>query len=135
MFNNFISSSTVQSIKDAMTPVATAIGQGAQYGWTILIKQQYVVAATDVVWAIGLLLIIVGIWKVAQLAFKEQAANDEKNKYNDGGAGILGALIVVVGLAVFIFMCMFITDAIGHIINPDFYALQFLLDTVKPASQ
>lgn len=134
MLNNFISTSTVQAIKDAMSPIGAAIGKGAEYGWTVLIKQQYVVGFGDLFLALGSLIVLVIAYRFAIFTFNKQIEIGKVDQYNDGGYGILCGLSVVAGAVAFCILLAALYGGVAHFINPDFYALQFLVDAVKPAS-
>lgn len=136
MLNNFISSSTVQSIKDAMTPVATAIGKGAEYGWTIVIKQMYVQGIGYALAAICSFAIAWTLFYWGREWLKEAKAYKNNNSYSTDGDGLYMGAFIFLTLSAFVlsFGVMSVYAAIAHFINPDFYALQFLIDAVKPAS-
>ena len=40
---------TIEAIKSAFAPVAEKIGQGASYGWEVVLRQQYVYAILGLV--------------------------------------------------------------------------------------
>ncbi len=127
MFDKFISTSTVQSIKDAMTPVALAIGKGAEYGWTILIKQQYVYGVGFAIAAVGsLVLMALFIWMFRSLS---EAAKDSTG-FSRGDYDFLIAFAFLASVACLICIFAFAFQSAAHFINPDYYALQYLLDTV-----
>ncbi|MDE2102080.1 MAG: hypothetical protein KGL39_32845 [Patescibacteria group bacterium] len=118
---------TVTAIQTVLAPVAEKIGQGAQFGWETVVRQQYVEATEGALDAIGFTIALVVIIVVALKLWK---------KLDDSCDGEIGQtlLIVLGGLAAFLMLCGVvdgIETAITHLLNPDYYALQFFIGLVK----
>jgi ABC-type polysaccharide/polyol phosphate export permease len=113
---------TIEKLKEVFAPIAEKIGQGAQYGWEIVIKQQYVTAYIGIFWAIiGLIAIILSI-----IAIKYGS------KHENELDGELMAVIIMISIILIISGTTGIIagsiTAITHLINPDYYAIQFFLN-------
>ena len=123
MFDKVISSSTIQAIKDAMTPVAEALGKGAEYTWVVLIKQQYVVAVGDFIgFVVGMVAgLLILKWTIIMYKTDRYGTNPG---WFFSGAFALGGI----GMSMYA-----LYDGLAHIINPDFYVLQFLISAVTGA--
>ena len=117
--------STIEQIKVALTPVAEKIGQGAQYGWEAVIKQQYVFAVQYCIAALMLFIcagVAVGFARYFYGRYKE-------NQYQDWafGVGLMTVLAIIttaIGLA-------YIGSAAGRFLNPPYYALEFFIQLTK----
>lgn len=113
--------STINQLKEIFTPVAEKIGQGAEFGWEVVIQQQYVIAWLGVFWA------VLGLGMLAGGIYLARRATHADWVYGNGWAMPSVMLIlfsltpVVIGSIV----------AITHFLNPAFYALQFLINSVK----
>lgn len=110
---------TIEKIKEVMLPVAEKIGQGAQFGWEVVLRQQYVTAWLGVFTAI---LGAVSIFVVYKLIKKSNYW--EKDVWPIflivfGGAG--GVAAIIIGSI----------TAITHFLNPAYYALQFFMGLVQ----
>jgi hypothetical protein len=119
---------TITQIKDTLSVVALKIGEGAEYGWHILIKQQIAEGIVGIlVPLIPAILIPIGI-----KMYKHGVALD-KDSYRSGeNFRSVGGIIA--GFATFItliFLLFAITDSLLKLINPDFYAIQFLIQSVS----
>lgn len=111
---------TIDKIKEVLAPVAQKIGQGAEYGWAAVIKQQYLTASLGLFW------LIIGLISLGLLL---KLKVYEKCGYGDDPAwvllaifGTLGSLSAIVAGGIF---------ALTHFLNPDYYALQFFINLVK----
>ena len=111
-----------------MTPVAVAIGKGAEYGWTVLIKQEYVNGVGfSIAAGACVILLFVFIWLVKKMAKGWSTAPT----YDQEGY-IMGTIFFsLFGVGCFIGACSFGWNAAAHFINPDYYAIKFLLETVN----
>lgn len=118
---------TVEAIKTALVPVAEKIGQGAQFGWEVVMKQQYAEGLAGTV--LGSLAVLVFtviyffVWKNAL----------ERDKYGDYDGDMLGAgvMTTILSMILFIPICFWLYTSILHLINPAYYALDFFIHLVK----
>lgn len=113
----------IEQLKPVFAPLAEKIGQGAEFGWKVILKQQYVEAFQAFLFGA----VVVVLWLAYQKWWKyTQALTDEgeRNVARFIPFALLCALTLVALLVV--------GSGIGHLINPEFYAIRFLLDLVKP---
>lgn len=123
----------ILKLQELFAPVADKIGQGAEYGWLVVIKQMYVYAALGAFWAaFGVFVLLITnlagyLWrKKAQELVKAEGryAGD-----NWAAAGITVPIIgTIAGLVVF---AIGSSVAITHYLNPDFYAIKFFIGLVS----
>lgn len=127
MDNNTIQ--VIDKLKEVMQPVADKIGQGAQFGWGVVLRQQYVTAYLGLFWmfvgVIGMLCFI-ALMRFAIKGYKKSSDYNSQDEYT--------VLAIVSGI--FTTICTIIalsgaTVAITHFLNPDYYAIKFFLDLVK----
>lgn len=108
-------------VKNAITEIARGLGVGAEYVWTVLVKQQVVLGITELIELLLILgLIIVGIvwlWKTI--------------KKNESISWIVlpGAFLILFGILMF-GKVDFVTIIQG-LVNPDFGAINYVLDFIK----
>jgi hypothetical protein len=120
---------TIQAIKEALQPVAAKIGQGTEFGWEVVVRQQYVEAALGTLFALifAPLAAYFGAWslrKGAEIRKADRWANYEFNYFLGGILLVFASLAFVVGTI----------TAVTHFINPEFYALKFFIELVKPTT-
>lgn len=115
---------TINAIQQALTPIAEKIGQTTQYGWEIVVRQQYVLGVIGIFWSIiGLILLVVSFltWK--------WAIGYWKSYYDDESIMILPFFLALLALVPTMAGALF---AITHFLNPEYYALQFFISLGKP---
>lgn len=119
---------TINQIKEIMQPVADKIGQGAEFGWSVVMRQQLVIAVGGVVmFVVGCILAYI-VYRLIKFSIK---------KYNEAGGrysswDLTGGLIGIFGggtALVLIVAGLF--ESITHFINPAYYAIQFFIGLVK----
>lgn len=120
---------TISAIQKALAPVADKIGQGAQYGWQVVMTQQYVTAIGDFIFAgVCLLVFLAGIgFAITAIKYKQ------KNDYDDSKIPLACVAIILIGLGL-VLGPLALYDGIAHLINPAYYALQFFINLVHPAN-
>ncbi len=118
---------TIDSLKELLTPVAQKIGETAEWGWGVVIKQMYVEAAMGGATLILGIITSIITYKIIKWCLAEEEKSQYSNDYHTGAVavGILGG-----GFSLFLIVCGF-EKLITHIINPEFYAIQFFIGLVK----
>ncbi len=115
----------IEKVKPIFDAVATKIGQGSEFVWGVLIKQQFVEGISDFVIA-GVMLI--GVVIAAYIAYKF-AKNAKIHDDADYYAGT--AVSLIVGGFLLAGSTQFTVDGIKHTVNPAYYALEFLMGLTK----
>jgi len=111
----------IEELKPFMAEVASKIGEGAEFGWEVVIKQQYVVAALSLAWVLISLVGIYACWKIGKKIYKDS------NQYNKGSAFFMFFPAIII----FMILGFNFDTAITHFINPEYYALEFFINLVK----
>lgn len=113
---------TVNAIKEALVPIAEKIGQGAEFGWEVVLRQQYVSAVGYfLVAGVAFIAICVGVGLiVAGLRYEKRGSFDD-GKF----ARIAFGLVSSVGGLLFFAGAVF--NGMARLINPEYYALQFFI--------
>lgn len=120
---------TINGIKEALAPVAEKIGQGAEYGWEILVWGQFAEGVADIV-----ISTIVGIIAaiIATKAYKYAKKKQQEDDYYDSdalfafwllGGGIVIITAFIVGAGIY--------NGVVSVVAPEYAALKFLIGTVK----
>lgn len=117
---------TINQVKELLAPIALKIGQTAEWGWGVVLKQQYVVAVLGIAQVIMGLILAYIVYVVTKLMWQLQSKDE------DSAWGILGVFLPLLGI---IFVSVLIVgggyDAITHFINPDYYAIDFFIHLAK----
>ena len=109
---------TIDKLKEVFAPIAEKIGQGAEFGWQIVVKQQIGYGIMGLFLAIGGIVFIIIGFKVYK----------DKIKINEHDKDTVVYFLIIPGLATFILGTIF---GILHLFNPEYYAIQFFLGLVK----
>ena len=113
-----MSEDIITQLKEVFTPIASKIGEGAEFGWIVVVKQQYVEAT------IGLFFALIGfITLILTYRFVK------KNWEELGEGDVFIALMIGIASAFSFFIGS--TEAITHFINPEYYAIEFFINLVK----
>lgn len=129
-----INKETVDAIQAALAPVAEKIGQGAEYVWTTVVTQQYVVGVSYLIWSgatviAGAIMVLLSrkAWKMQQTT-KTYASESTGWDVSAVFAGVASA-----GFFLTAVICL--TQGVMHLINPGYYALEFFVQLGKTATQ
>ena len=117
----------INQVIDKLTPmfqsVADKIGQGAGFGWEVVMRQQYVVAIGSFILFVGLG-IVSGLLTWGAIASWKEAKKD---------VDVVAPAIFVSFLAILGYTISFVAlyQGLAHLINPSYYALDFFINLVK----
>lgn len=140
------SSSTIAAIKEALVPVAAKIGQGAEYAWEVVVKQQYVEGITGLIFSVLFILFFIVMlvffvrqankWERKSKEMTENKAsfrNERKQAESNMNGYAVAALVTgIIGALVTIGMLTWAYHSTLQLLNPDFYAFQFFIDLAHP---
>lgn len=119
---------TINQIKELLTPVAQKIGETAEWGWGVVIKQMYVEAVLGTVgFVVGFILLFIAK-KMYPAIKKSWGDGKDEDVIIAVGGGVLSVILLAIG-SVLISSGGY--TAITHFINPEFYALRFFIDLIK----
>lgn len=125
---NKIMEKYIEELKPVFAQVAEKIGQGAEFGWGVVLKQQYVYAISNLIGSVlALISLIVGIILV-RYGLKLQSQKVDWYKTDGDDFIFSGGGLIIGGLSAFILTLM---HGIAYLINPEYYALQFFISLVK----
>lgn len=122
-----MSEDIITQLKEVMTPIALKIGEGAEFGWEVVMKQQYVEAVVAFSFLFfGIILLLLGYYLSVKTDW-----NSRDN--NEGKTGVPAMVLLVIGgiITFFAFLTVLFESAIGKLINPEYYAIQFFINLVK----
>lgn len=142
---------------EMLEQLAIKLGVAVEYLWTTLVKQQYVEGVTDIILSVfGIIVIVLlvifapKITKSASAKHKELANDRRKN-----GTGYNGSysesnfeedhyrnlsqsvpiVSIVIGCIVLVLTAMFLVFGVQQLLNPDYFALKEVLNTISGSVQ
>ncbi len=129
-----INKETIEAIQAALAPVAEKIGQGAEYVWTTVVTQQYVIGISYCIWAAACAVGAVAMFFLSRKFWKNHKPT--KDYYSTGDGWDVAAVFAgVVAFVLPIVSVICVTQGVMHLINPGFYALEFFVQLGKTATQ
>lgn len=105
----------IEQLKPLFSQVAEKIGQGAEFGWEVVLRQQFAYGFVALFWALLGLVGMIAVYKIC-------------NKYGDWETDEWVWVMSIFGGG--LFLVSFIVGAINAILylsNPQYYALQFFI--------
>lgn len=120
---------------NALTQAAHVLGQATTHVYEVLVKQQVVEGVGTLV-EIGFFGIITLIfWKILFEKYWTWTLKKERDaSRGEQGMYAFGAAVITLGmLALIITGTVMLGDAVKHILNPEFYAIQYIFEQVNQA--
>ena len=110
---------TIEQLKPLFTQMAEKIGQGAEFGWEVILKQQI---AYGVICAIFTVIFLIAGIALIIYSIKSNDSIEE----ND-----LETVMVFTYLFIFGGFFIFCIQGILRLLNPEYYTLQFFMNLVQ----
>lgn len=138
-------SQIVDKLGEVMKPVFDKAGEVANFVGTAYYKQAIVVGVQSLIYAVLAIIGVAVAWAVMKHAWKWATPRIEAEaaKHVDDRCwsmievmewwirlATIICFLIIVGQAAFVIPTQ-LTDGVGHLINPEYYTIQSLLDTVK----
>ena len=111
----------IEVVTTALQPLAEKLGTTAQYVWTLQVRQSYVDGS------IALVGLLFGMAIVGLTIFLNWKHKDDED-YDFDLWGVVSIIIMLFGLG---FILININTVFNAFINPEYYALQQLINLVK----
>jgi hypothetical protein len=105
----------IEAIQDALAPVADKIGQGAEYGWEVLVMGQF---------AEGVAMLGAGLLGVVASALVVRWG---KNRYAEDDMDIGAVFAMTFGCVAVLFFGAAVYNGLIMVIAPEYAALKFLI--------
>lgn len=119
---------TIESIKQALVPIADKIGQGGMYAWEVLVRGQFAEGITKLILC-GVFLIAYIVVNVCARRFYMKFDMSEEDKAE--ASMIHLGVASIAGLFVLLIISSEAYDAAIQVIAPEYAALRFLIESVK----
>ena len=120
----------VEQLKPMFEKVAEKIGTGAEFGWEVILRQQFAYGIANVMLAIAFMIGLYFLIKILKYCLKmKKSLAEQGNHYNDWGIGVGVSAIVSFFLSFGIVVSLY--EAILRLYNPAFYVLEFLMGIIK----
>lgn len=142
---------------EMLKQLANKLGVTIEYLWTTLVKQQYVEGVTDIILSVfGIIVIVLliifapKITKSASDKHKELANDRRKNGTGYNGSYSVSSyeedhyrnlsqyvsiVSIVIGCIVLVLTAMFLVFGVQQLLNPDYFALKEVLNTISGSVQ
>lgn len=132
----------INQVVEKLTPVfqsvAEKIGEGAEFGWSIVYRQQIAYGIKDAIMCflelVILIIFLVITVKITKYSIKKNKEEEEKGNYT---GEYLSFMFIPIGITIIYFIVFCIDffarlgSAILHLTNPSYYALEFFINLVK----
>jgi len=117
---------------DFIDKAAKTLGQATAHVYQVLVSQQYVTGISTITEVIimtlaSIILVKPALWLWHQASLKD----DKENNSGDYRTGA-GILIVIIYLAMII-LTIILGEAIKHLLNPEYYAIEFIFNQASDA--
>lgn len=121
--------STAKTIIDAVKPLADKIGEGAAHLYTIYVRQAYIEGVTFLSVGIPSALLIMGV-SIVFFNFGKKIPQDYAGDMKDSAIFLyfVSAILFITG---FIVLIVCATNGIQYLLNPEYQAVQNIINTVK----
>ena len=132
-----MSPETVKAIGEALKPLADKLGQGAAHIYEVFVKQQYVTGVAFLIWG-GLALLLAVTAAGIGLSFYKKWSTLKAEDAGWERTETPGTVAVVTSVATFLLLVVmtgFAASGVMHLLNPEYYAIQDVLCTVKDCQQ
>lgn len=116
----------INKLQEIFTPVAEKIGEGAAFGWEVVLRQQIVYGQIGLLFAIIGVFILIATFKTSKHCLRK-LKEDGREDWGFAAATI-GAFGSMIGLASLLAGGI---NAITHLSNPAYYAIQFFMNLAK----
>ena len=128
-----MSPETVKAIGDALKPLAEKIGQGGAHVYEVFTRQQYVLGIGFFIWGGLALILAVAAAGVAITHFRRWSKlKAEKAGWSETETpGMITVIALTATMFGLIVAVGFISSGTMHLLNPEYYAIQDILCTVK----
>lgn len=119
----------MKEIVPLLEKLADQLGTTSEHLWRILIKQAPISATIDVIQYVAVILACIFWWKITRVVHKQIHDSWDEINY----AWIVGGWIILLIFLIAIFFC--INGTITGLVHPEYWALDKILDTIKPATR
>lgn len=107
-----------------LSSMAQAAKTTGEHLYSVLVRQQMIEGIGNLIGVSFLIFFTWLIFKKFSVPYYKKCRDNSDEQF---GIVVVSILLWVVG----VILTFFITDAVKHIINPEFYALKFIFDSVK----
>lgn len=111
----------IEQLKPLFDKVAEKIGQGAEFGWEVVVRQQYVEGVAHLV---NSFIVFLVFFAGGYLFYRLRKSIIEHTQ----GVAFMLALVLI---PLFLLGWNELIEGIKHLLNPSFYALDFFIQLVK----
>lgn len=123
----------IQSIGEALTPLADKIGKGGEFIFQLAVKQVSVNAVRSVLLLVILLIILIPFCKFVKWGMSKVKEEDYHSRFydNEGMSIITWFVGIILGTSILIAICYFI-GSVSALLNPQWEAIQIIFRAISP---
>lgn len=114
----------------ALKDFAQAAKTTGEHVYGVLVRQQMVEGISMIIALILFIVSLATVWiRVVHPRYKKSKA---KESYSSGDPEFFAGLSIFLFILFIGALCIFLSLAIQKVLNPEFFAIKFIFDTVKP---
>lgn len=117
-------------LKALLAGVSEKIGEGAGFAWEIVVHQQFAIGITKLIWASLFLIPIICLAIITYQCGKQAVKSKHDADEAQGWICVMFLLLAIIG-GLLIGAFGFIQDGVLHVLNPQYYAIEFFVNAVK----
>jgi len=122
-----------KTTNDLIQMLAEKLGTTATHLWQVLIHQAPISSTNSIIQIICLLIISIIFYKIVRRLYKLSDSSDSDFDWDDNvGVAVVCAAFAIVLLVVWIIYFFKINDIINGYVNPEYWALDHILDALTP---
>lgn len=130
-----IDEGTINAVKDAIAPLAEKVGQGAAHLYMVYVKQQFVMGVREltegILYLIPAIILTVILVKLVKWGLKEKGGSLFSDIDLLPGVFFGGCMIIMLLSFIYLAAGEHILNSIPLFINPEYYALQEIINAFK----
>lgn len=125
--------------------LATKLSVPAAKLYSVLVKQSYTEGVMDLVTAGALILVLIfslsivkqgySLWQVSEVDERTGSRTNYVSYNLKDAAGWRFWVGTIASLILFLFVMGYLRAGLGEVLNPDYYALRFIVDALKSATR
>lgn len=115
-------------MSDVLRKLLQMVQEMSPFVWQTLLRQVHIHAIQNIIWAV---FFSISVFVFLRLA-KHSWLQSNEDPFNGGEWKALCMVSIILAIACLVASLESTTSAIGRFLNPDFYALQYILSQLKP---
>lgn len=119
----------IDAVQGGITQLSESMGVALPHLWEVLIRQQYVSAIQHFIFVV--IYIVSTSWVIKFFRYGMRRSEEDHYSFWDVGVFFCGFIWLVTTF----FALSFLSEGVGLILNPEYYALKAVAEFIRPAVQ